>query len=307
MTRPLAKIIKNTGLFDALNSAEFEGIIRAITTQEFLAGTMIAHEGEVGDECYIIQHGNVQVFTTTSDGEEIVLVKLTEGEFIGEQALLPGTLGRRNASLRAYSDVRLLKIAKADFRRVLSKDNPLKEKLLRRGEKQVKDNLLRQSALFRSLQLDTPSDWYDEFTFRDRAVIFREGDLDDKLYLIISGTAGVYQEEDGKQKLMLLLGSGRTFGEQALLEKKATFGEPHCTWSAQGDSHRWARISQTLRAKARVARIYADAEKGLSACRAWLCQPVLRQILGHGLSDDRFGTDRRHNYHRLPRHWSTYL
>src|SRR5438045_429635 len=65
------------------------------------AGGVIIREGEVGDKMYVILDGAVQVFTTSFDGSDIVLARLEAGRWFGEQALIPGGTGRRNASIRA--------------------------------------------------------------------------------------------------------------------------------------------------------------------------------------------------------------
>ena len=220
----LEEILKDTGLFDSLTQEEFQAVVKATTRLEVPAGSLIAQEGEVGNECYIILAGSVQVYTTTSDGEDIVLIRREPGEYIGEQALLPGSSGHRNASLRAQTDLSLLRITKQDFQRLLSNNSPLKDQLQARGEAQVQDILVRQSALFRSLKLGTGGAdgeaWYREVDFEDGAVIFRQGDPGREAYLIITGTADVFEEDGDQRERILQLGPGRTFGERALLEQQ---------------------------------------------------------------------------------------
>ncbi len=213
--------LKASGLFEALNEDEFQSVASTATTLQLPSNTMIAHEGEVGQECYVIFHGAVQVLTTAADGQEVVVAKCEAGDFIGEQALLPDSKGRRNASLRAHSDVTLLRITKTDFQRILAHDHPLKDRLLQRGKEQVQHNLLRQSALFRSLYFGADTVWYREEGMADREVVFRQGDPGDKAYVVLSGAADVYEEEaDGSPRLLRQLGPGSVFGELALLEQQ---------------------------------------------------------------------------------------
>lgn len=216
----LEEALKKSGIFSALSASELKGVADTSVQVNFPAGSLIAQEGDEGNECYIILDGIVQVFTVLSDGQEIVLAKREEGEVIGEQSLLPGSSGYRNASLRAYTNIILLRITKKAFQAVLVQDNPLKEKLLRQGEEQVKDKLLRQSSLFRSLPFGTAGHWYKKEVFADGQVVFSQGSYGNKLYLIMSGKADVFEEKEGEQKLILQLSTGRTFGEKALLEKK---------------------------------------------------------------------------------------
>jgi CRP-like cAMP-binding protein len=81
-------------------------------------------------------------------------------------------------------------------------------------------------------------------TFKPNAVVFFQGDRSDKLYVILSGGAKVYQQaEDGKQMIVGTLGPGEIFGELTLLygrERSATVEttEPTEMLSiAHGDFH----------------------------------------------------------------------
>ncbi len=51
-------------------------------------------------------------------------------------------------------------------------------------------------------------------------VIFRQGDIGDKFYLIRKGSCDIYIEEDGTQRQVRTLGAGDFFGEIALLTQK---------------------------------------------------------------------------------------
>ena len=214
----IQRILRKSDFFNPLEPTELEALVNCMTRLDIPAGGMIAKEGDVGKECYVVLEGDVQVFSITK-GQEIVLARRGVGEVIGEQALLPNSTGRRNASLRAYSDVTLLQISKQDFQAVLLEDNPLKEKLLKCSEEQLQNSLLRQSKLFGSLPFKSEATWYRLESFADGAIIFHQGDPPDRVYLITSGKADVFEEDGDTQKLVLQLGLGRTFGERALIER----------------------------------------------------------------------------------------
>src|SRR5437016_9305721 len=56
-------------------------------------------------------------------------------------------------------------------------------------------------------------------TFKPNTVVFFQEDRADKLYVILSGGAKVYQQaEDGKQKIIGILGQADIFGERTLLD-----------------------------------------------------------------------------------------
>lgn len=222
MMDTIEQVLKGTSLFEALSEKEFNDLANNASTLELPAGATIVEEGGVGQECYVIFDGMIQVFTTTADGQEVVLDKCQPRDLVGEQALVPGSNGRRSASLRAYSDVILIRLSKADFQNLLLRNHPLQERLLQLGKAQIQNRLLRQSALFRSLRFgEDGTDWYRQETFAGREVILRQGDPGDKAYVILSGTADVYHEEPKcNPQLLIQLGPGAVFGELALLEKQ---------------------------------------------------------------------------------------
>ncbi len=215
------KILIKTGHFKNLESSELQILINNSTPIDFHAGDIIANEGDAGNECYVILSGDLQVFTVLPNSKEIVLAMASAGEIIGEQALLPGSSGKRNASLRAFTDVWLLSIPKQDFLKTLAIDHQLKEKLIHLGERQIRNRLHKQSILFRSLTFDEISDQISrQEEFADGTILFNQGDTGDKVYLILSGKVDIYQSHHGGQQLRVQIEAGGIFGELALLEEK---------------------------------------------------------------------------------------
>jgi hypothetical protein len=96
-----------------------------------------------------VVRGSVQVFATDRNGDEIVLAELKERDHVGEQSLLPGHSGRRNASLRACEETTLLRIPQAGFQAVLSRRRSLGDLLSQTGQQQVRANVIRTARLAR--------------------------------------------------------------------------------------------------------------------------------------------------------------
>jgi ferredoxin-NADP reductase/CRP-like cAMP-binding protein len=85
----------------------------------------------------------------------------------------------------------------------------------------VRHDLIKESSLFRSLPIgDKSVEWLDELKFDDGGVIFREGDVPDRFYLILSGMAKVTKKEGDSEKLVALLCRGQYFGEVALIRNE---------------------------------------------------------------------------------------
>lgn len=215
-----ASTLKNIDMFNALNREDFQALVNATHRLEIPTNGMIATEGEKGEECYFILNGIVQIFTT-SVGGEIALAKVTKGGVIGEQSLLPCGTGKRNASIRAFTDVSLLVIPKAHFLKALARNSSLEQKLLDRGQNQIRFKLRKQTILFNSLSLEKISfESYRSEYFNDGDIIFSQGDSGDKVYMIVSGKVDIYKEQKDNRNLLVQLEAGGVFGELALLWRK---------------------------------------------------------------------------------------
>ncbi|MBA3532535.1 MAG: cyclic nucleotide-binding domain-containing protein [Ardenticatenales bacterium] len=214
-------ILQRTGLFRILSEAEIDALARVVSVVSFTAGEIICREGEVGEEMYILVEGAVQVYTITTEGDEVVLDKKQVGQYFGEQALLPDGDGMRTASIRAHTDTRCLIIRQAEFQRVLTRDHPLRNHLVALGQTQLRDKIMHQSVLFRSLRFGQSGNWFQEEVLPEQHTIFRQGDPGDRFYYILSGKVALYHEEaDGSQQLLMYLQTGGGFGELALLKRQ---------------------------------------------------------------------------------------
>jgi NADH dehydrogenase len=58
--------------------------------------------------------------------------------------------------------------------------------------------------------------------------VFRQGDLGDRLYIILSGEAEVSRAEDGQERVLARLGPGQCFGEMALVNATARNATVKC-------------------------------------------------------------------------------
>jgi diguanylate cyclase len=76
-------------------------------------GDIIFKQGEKGNEAYLIEKGQIEIFHNHKDEQEVPLAVLGEGELFGEMALIDSNI--RSASARALSDGRLLIIEKSQL------------------------------------------------------------------------------------------------------------------------------------------------------------------------------------------------
>ena len=98
-----------------------------LETKKFTQGQFLMKEGEVGEEAYIIKKGEVQV-SRKSDGNQVVLGVLKEGDIVGEMALIINE--KRSASVQSAGDTEVEVLNKHLFEESLKKLSPAVEKII---------------------------------------------------------------------------------------------------------------------------------------------------------------------------------
>jgi CRP/FNR family cyclic AMP-dependent transcriptional regulator len=96
----------------SLPDADLAALSRMLHSTQFRTGAQICREGDVGDTCYFLVEGDVEVTTQLGDGRRIFLARLEPGTVFGKGALVAGQL--RNADVRAASNVRVLALGRLD-------------------------------------------------------------------------------------------------------------------------------------------------------------------------------------------------
>ncbi len=86
---------------------------QVINQAHYEANDFIIHQGDVGDQFYVIISGEVEIIRELQNGQTALLGKLGKGEYFGESALLTGR--RRNASARATTPVDLMCLGRDEF------------------------------------------------------------------------------------------------------------------------------------------------------------------------------------------------
>lgn len=127
------QFLQRLALFSDLEDGELHELAEVTQGVQFPASALIFREGEAGDCAYVVVRGAVQVFAMDHNGDEIVLAQVKDLDHVGEQSLLPDHSDRRNASVRAREDSTLLRIPKAEFQKILTQRQTLKELLSNTG------------------------------------------------------------------------------------------------------------------------------------------------------------------------------
>jgi CRP/FNR family cyclic AMP-dependent transcriptional regulator len=90
----------------------------SIHREHYKQGDYIFFEGDIENHFYIIEKGEVQIFTKANTGKRINICSISAGESFGEFALLDNS--PRSASAEAMSDVSLIKVSAEGYEHLLA-------------------------------------------------------------------------------------------------------------------------------------------------------------------------------------------
>jgi CRP/FNR family cyclic AMP-dependent transcriptional regulator len=136
--REVRQIVEGMRLFQSLTESELLKVGLWTKVLSVGPGDFVIKESEKADAMFVVLDGNVEIFTLDDGGKITMLANLERGNHFGEQALMPGSDGKRNAYARTDGVARLIQIPKAYFRLVLDRDGDLAKSLEKIGSSQKK-------------------------------------------------------------------------------------------------------------------------------------------------------------------------
>jgi CRP-like cAMP-binding protein len=89
-----------------------------VVKEVYKPGDYIFFEGDIDFHFYIVQEGEIQIFTKDKKGQRINILKVSEGESFGEFALLDKQ--PRSASAQALTECTLIKVSEAGYLQLLT-------------------------------------------------------------------------------------------------------------------------------------------------------------------------------------------
>jgi serine phosphatase RsbU (regulator of sigma subunit) len=113
-------IIAQVPLFAGLPHDELVYLAETLQQIAIPAGAILLREDDVGDRCYVVLDGYVEIVKALGTADERLLSRYGVGELFGEMSLLNPD-HRRTASVRTQAPVLLLEITRADFDGLLSR------------------------------------------------------------------------------------------------------------------------------------------------------------------------------------------
>jgi len=224
--RPTVELLRSVPVLGALGEADLQRILDAAdnSVMTFAPYEVIFAEGDPADSMYIVLEGAADVRIKSVGDREISIATIKVGQFFGEQSLMPGSTGLRNASVRALMACTVLRIAGALVSAGMSKADRLSNAADDRSPLAPQEQarlLLRATRLFRSLDqgdIDRSNEWTELEQFEAGDIILREDESAECMYIVLDGTVEVFtMDDDGKVSVLGHASRGQNVGEQGLL------------------------------------------------------------------------------------------
>ena len=224
LSRALLKRYRALGLGKRLAVMRMCEVLGSLTEEQLVAlareteearypdGFDVIVQGEMIAELSIVMEGTAYLI---DEGGPTVLETLQRGTSFGQQAMLYH--GLSGATMRAASELRLLRIGRAAFDVYLAPRLLLQERLAALGhERQALASVPMLASLGpQALNLLLPRLIVEHF--EPQGIIIRQGEPGETFYIIRSGTVEILDEKHDPPRRLNVLGTGAYFGEQALL------------------------------------------------------------------------------------------
>jgi ABC-type bacteriocin/lantibiotic exporter with double-glycine peptidase domain/CRP-like cAMP-binding protein len=192
-----------------------ELVVAAFVPMRFAFGQSIIRQGDPPDGFYVLTSGLARVVQLQEGGEEIALGVLRRGDSFGEAALLTGE--QRTATVRASSEVGVLRLEPAVFRAILQVYPEVEHALQLQARSRHLENFLRAHSAFSHLPRRAIAPMLGELRELELEVgaqVVREGDPAGPLYIVQDGRLVAYQGDD--RTPIGYIRAGDFFGELSL-------------------------------------------------------------------------------------------
>lgn len=135
--------LRRIALFQGFADADLAQLAAELRECHLAAGDVLFHQGEVGQDCYVILQGELEVITYLN-GAELRLGTRCTGEIIGEMALIDRS--PRSATVRAITPCHLAILNEQHFTTLMHTDPVLALGLLRDGTAHLRNTSQRMIA-----------------------------------------------------------------------------------------------------------------------------------------------------------------
>ncbi len=113
----LLPFLRAVRLFTAFAETDLAALAHRLRERMLRRNQVLFHEGDPGDEMFLVRHGSVLVSKVVKGKVEQVLNRIGPGEFFGEMSLLDAS--PRSATIQAETDVTLLALDRRSLNQLI--------------------------------------------------------------------------------------------------------------------------------------------------------------------------------------------
>ena len=107
------QFLHQVSLFRSFNREDTKRLAASVTQQSLKKGEALFRKGSEGNALYIIKEGSIKIVLPGKEGDEVILAIFSDGDFLGEMALLDGMPRSADAVALQASEVYVL--SRGDF------------------------------------------------------------------------------------------------------------------------------------------------------------------------------------------------
>jgi len=184
---------------------------------ELQRGEALVHMGDAAESLFLIAEGSIQAWMIKG-GKKVSLGTIDAGSVCGEVPLFIG-IKKRTADLIASSPTRIVEIKYDLLKDIQEKNSDVGRRIDALYQHHLLERQIALNPFFQSLPMSFRQKIAQEMTgIRVRAdgVLFNEGDESSDLYLIRSGSLGIYANIRGIETLLQVVKAGVVVGEVAI-------------------------------------------------------------------------------------------
>lgn len=223
--------IAGLACFSGLNPDEGKALAQFFVEEVVHPGEVIVTEGDLIDNVYIIANGTAEVSQRVVQKRKlsrklkvtnIPIALLSKGEAIGlNHTGFFSETGKRTATVIAMTDMLLLSIDIKELHQFFQQNPHLQSSMDVIAKKILRVQLIKQSLPFSRLsheRLQWLAERIEEILVPADTIIFSEGDIGDRCYLICEGEVEISaKEENDREHKLMILRTPTLFGEATLI------------------------------------------------------------------------------------------
>lgn len=227
----LLQILRSNVLFTGLTSSELGDCLDAFFPMQAAPGAVVIHQGDVGDNFYAIETGEVEILVAAVNGAPPVRYGfLSTGMGFGELALLYNM--PRAATIRATAEapVDLWVLERKTFREILASHKLQRLHETLRALRNV--SLLNKLTTSELQHVAAAMEWEE---FPAHMPVIRQGEVGEHFFIITRGEILVTQmdADSGEETRIRTMKPGDHFGEMALFKDEVRSATCTTTTPAQ--------------------------------------------------------------------------